>query len=238
MEFSILRREGLNHEQGPGLFHFISLTGEPGRQWIADFKATELLQLTKWSEQAVALLRRRQSEAALDLFSRIERGLPAVNGVPPAGRQLFDRFYYGARAYLSYCREDWEGAHGDLQRAHDAVAASVSRVGFLLPLAQHAAELRLQRARISRNQNRWEEMRQHVQAVRGMMEDRAPLCELADGTPVFFSTLAEFYNAIPSLLDAERESLRNMLEPRQRLANFEMYVRWLYALPGFTILYP
>jgi hypothetical protein len=222
----------------PGLFHFINLTGERGRIWVEEFRSTELMALTRSSEMAVTLLRRRRIEEAAGLFSDIDRRLPAVRESPRAGHQVFERFYYGARAYHFYLLEDYSAADADLERAERAVAAAVAAFRPLLPLTQHIAELRLQRARIARNRNRWGEMAAHAGAVRAMAGDRLPLCAPPDGEPIFFATLAAFYGAIPTLTQQDRESLSGLLDDGRRRESFETNIRWLYALPGTVILYP
>lgn len=222
----------------PGLFHLINLTGEPGRIWVEGFRSTELMKLTKSGERAVTLLRRRRIEEAAELFVDIDRRLLAGYESPCAGRQVFERFYYGARAYYFYLLEDYSAADEDLQRAEEAVAAAVAMFRPLLPLAQHTAELRLQRARVARNRNRWDQMTAHVGAVRAMAEDRLPLCTLPTGEPVFFSTLAAYFDAIPTLTAADRELLGSILDAGRRRENAETDIRWLYTLPGTVILYP
>ena len=221
----------------PGLFHHVALNGE-GRLWVEAFRSTELMGLTRLSEQAVTLLRRRRIDEAHELFAEIARRLASGPEAPPAGREVFDRFYYGARAYYFYCLGDYMAADEDLERAHAAVAASVGKFLPLLPLAQHASELRLQRARIARNRNLWSQMGDHVAAVRAMIEDRSPLCTMADSTPVFFSTLSEYYGTLPHLREQDWESLSGMLDSARRRESFEITIRWLYALPGMAILYP
>src|SRR5204862_1758692 len=134
--------------------HHVTLAGE-GRLWVEAFRSTELMRLTRLSEQAVTLLRRRRIDEARELFAEVARRLALGPGAPEAGREVFDRFYYGARAYYFYCLGDYTAADEDLERAHAAVAASVGLFLPLLPLAQHASELRLQRARIARNRNLW-----------------------------------------------------------------------------------
>jgi len=221
----------------PGLFHHVALTGE-GRLWVEAFRSTELMSLTRLSEQAVTLLRRRRIDEAHELFAEIARRLTSRPEAPQAGREVFDRFYYGARAYYFYCLGDYTAADEDLERAHDAVAASVGKFLPLLPLAQHASELRLQRARIARNRNLWSQTGDHVAIVRAMIEDRSPLCTTADGMPVFFSTLSEYYRALPHLREQDWEALSGMLDSARRRESFELTIRWLYALPGMAILYP
>jgi hypothetical protein len=70
-----------------------------------------------------------------------------------------------------------------------------------------------------------------------MMADREPLCHLADGTPIFFATLGEYYRALP-LTAAENAWLSDLLDADRRLQLFDRFVHRLQAQPGFAIPYP
>ena len=119
-----------------------------------------------------------------------------------------------------------------------ALAEAIGAQGCLLPLAFHAHEYPLHRARIARSRQRWQEMRDHVSDVRGMMEGTRPFCTLPDGTPVLLADLQRFYRSLAPLSEAEQRACEGVLDDGVRLRGFERFAGELYLLPGFVIPYP
>lgn len=189
-------------------------------------------------DQALALLRQSRLDAGRALVDDL--GACRAHLLPREASisHVMDRWYHGVRAYHLYCIEDYDAAAGEMMAAHDAVARAISHAPSLVPLANHCHEFRLHRARIARNRRRWAEMREHIDAVRAMMEDRGPLCHLADGTGVYYATLVQFYDALPRVSEDERRHLADLCDAGQRLRLFQRFVQSLYTLPGFVIPLP
>jgi hypothetical protein len=218
--------------------HFAARSGEEGRRWIEEYRRPEFQRIAGAAHQALFLLRGRQLDAGRARLAEAEAGLRSLQGATASILRVIERFYFGVLAFQQYCDEDFGGAAASLHRAHEAVAAAIGDRRFLLPLANHCHELRLHHARVARNRRRWPEMWSHIAAARAMMEDQLPLCVLADGTAVHFSTLGAFYGTLPELNVEELEFLAGQLDARLRLQLFERFVGRLCAIPGFVIPYP
>lgn len=215
--------------------HFAERSGEEGEAWAQAYRRYEPLEGS--SIEALALLRGNEIDAGRLALERLRGELLAAADAPPSVRHVLDRWYFGVVGYLHYRLEEFAAAEAAMVAAHDAVSAAVGRRRFLLLLANHCHEFSLHRARIARNQRRWREMAAHLEHARGMMADRVPLCHLADGTPIFFATLGDYYRALP-LTAAEDDWLSDLLDAGRRLQLFDRFVHRLQAQPGFAIPYP
>jgi hypothetical protein len=219
--------------------HFVARSGDEGRRWVEQYRRPELVQLARWSSESLRLLRRRNLEAGREVLERIDARLQTMNGsAPPSVARVLERWYYSVLAYHRYCVEDFDGAEHALGQAHEAVRAGIEMHRFLLPLATHCSDFAIQRARVARNRRRWREMRAGVELVRSMMAGGAPFCTLRDGTPVRLAEVLGFYDSLPGLTDAERESLRSLLDERVRRDDLDRFIAGLYAVPGMIIPYP
>lgn len=216
--------------------HFVARSGDEGRAWVERYgPARELEEL---ATAALVLLRRKRYDEGYALLERMGAQMRAAPLAEPSMHAVVERWYYGVLGYYFYCLDQFDPAEQAMVRAHEAVTAAVGGRRFLLPLANHCHEFRLHRARIARNRARWDEMRTHVDQVRAMMGGVLPFCVLDDGTPVGISAIRAFYDAIPSLTDAERGSLKGLLDDAARRRAFEQFVSAMYRLPGFVIPYP
>jgi hypothetical protein len=224
---------------GPGGFdwlHFVARSGVEGCRWAEQYRQFQLLE--KLSTRSLLLLRCGDLPGGYALLEQMDE---AMRGVAPrelAFRAVGERWYYGVLGYYFYCMNDGEQAERAMVQAHQAVAAAIGAQHFLLPLANHCHEFRLHRARIARNNSRWDEMRTHVEHARAMMAGAGPLCVLNDGTLVSISNICDFYSAIPELTEMERHSLSGLLDDALRLRGFEQFVNAMYRIPGFVIPYP
>jgi hypothetical protein len=219
--------------------HFLTLAGDAGRLWLEAYRQAGGMELRDWTEQALELLRRRRTGEALVLLARAEERVSSpARDTPGSVAHLMQRWYCAARAYHSYCREEFSEATEQLEQAHEAVCAAIEAEGCLLPLAMHSYEFRLQHARIARTRRRWPEMWRHLEIARGMLEDREPLCALSDGTAVDYSRLARFFGPLTAYDREDRKSLAAILEVRYRLRLHELQLHWIYAPAGFVIPYP
>jgi hypothetical protein len=218
--------------------HFVIRSGPEGKRWMEEYENEERLRLTDMTQRALQLLRRQQIAEGKELLDHVESRLDRLDGVPASVLLVMKRFFWAALAYYHYCVDDAALAEQNLERADQAVVSAVEAAPFLLPLALHAHEFRLQHARVARYRRRWSEMRERLQEVRAMLEDRIPLSVLSDGTPVYFSTIVTFLNAIPSLDAEEIESLRFFLDGTYRRDCIDLIFMSLYVQPGVVIHYP
>src|SRR4029077_20499381 len=177
--------------------HFVARSDPQGRSWVEEYWRPERLQLLRETDRALRQLRRREIPAGKALLDDVADRLGRLAEAPASVVLVVQRFYWTARAYYDYCTGDFAGAMQGLDRAHQAVASAIEMSPFLLPLAYHCHEFRLQRARVARNRDRLSEMAGHLREVRAMLEDRTPLCTLSGGRPVYLSTVTAFYRGIP-----------------------------------------
>ncbi|HYU32694.1 MAG TPA: hypothetical protein VEW48_11070 [Thermoanaerobaculia bacterium] len=217
---------------------FIALGGAAGRLWLAEYELAGGMELHRWTEEALELLRRRQLDAGLARLEQADALAGArIDDARDSIAHVMRRWYWAALAYLHYCRDDFELASQALVRAHDAVRAAVEAAEPLLPLAPHCHEFRIQHARIARSRRRWSEMWSHIEIARRMLEDREPLCLRSDGVPVHFADLARHYGRLSAYAGDDRKALAGLLTARYRLRYFELHVHWVYTPAGFTIPY-
>ena len=209
-----------------------------GELWVKDYMTPERLQILRAADRALKELRRREILTGKTLLDDVEDRLGRLAETPASVVLVLQRFYWTTRAYHDYCVDDFAGARQALDQAHQAVAAAIEIAPFLLPLAYHCHEFRLQRARVARTQNHLSEMAGHLQEVRAMLEDRTPLCILSDGRPIDLSAVTGFYRGIPSLDPVELESLRVFFDEEYRRDRTTRLLMSLYVLPGFVIPYP
>lgn len=215
--------------------HFAAISGEEGRAWAELYRGYEPLEAA--SIEALALLRGGRLDEGRAALGRLRGEMDAADDAPVSIRSVLDRWYFGVLGFLHYRLDEFAAAEAAMIAAHEAVSAAVGHCRFLLLLANHCHEFSLHRARIARNRRRWWEMAEHLERARGMMAERLPLCHLADGSAVFFSTLGAFYGRLP-LTDGERAWLADLLDVEQRLRRFDRFAHRLQVQPGFAIPYP
>lgn len=209
-----------------------------GRRWVEEYWGPERLQLLRGTDQALRHLRRQQMQQGKDLLEEVEGRLARLAETDLSVILVVQRFYWTARAYQDYCVGDHDQAAQALDRAHQAIVSAIEIAPFLLPLANHCHEFRLQHARVARSRRRWREMKEHLREVRAMLEDRAPLCTLSDGRAISLSTVTDFYRTIPSLGAEELEALRFFFDEKHRRDRIDRFLMGLYVLPGVVIPYP
>jgi len=216
--------------------HFVARSGPEGEAWVAEYflAGQDLLSTT---ERALQLLRRQQIQEGKDLLDHVE-GQLAAGSASASVLLVMQRFHASALAYYHYCLEDFTSANEALEKAHQAIVSAIEIASFLLPLAVHCHEFRLQQARVARSRRRWNEMRERLEEVRAMLDDRAPLCVLSDGRPIYLSTVSDFHRTIPSLDSEEVDSLRFFLDAEHRCEQMNRFFQSLYVLPGVVIHHP
>ncbi|HEY0015540.1 MAG TPA: hypothetical protein VGC13_04450 [Longimicrobium sp.] len=219
-----------------GWLHFVARSGDEGSRWAEHYRQFEALE--QLSTRSLLLLRRGDVLRGYELLEELGEAIRTVVSADPSIRSVLERWYYGVLGYYFYCIDRSDEAEDAMVQAHRAVTAAIGTRLFLLPLANHCHEFRLHRARIARNRLRWEQMQVHVEEARAMMAGVVPFCVLNDGSPVRIAEVCAFYAAIPSLTDAERDSLAGLLNDEVRLRGFEQFVNSMYRVPGFVIPYP
>jgi hypothetical protein len=218
-------------------FSVVSLCGPDAKRWMEEYRQEPIYTPVRWSEAAVSALRSRRLEAGEELLDRVKNRLQSLEGkIRPSLFHVLDRWYTSALAYLHYCRDEMEQAHASLFQAHDAVRAAIERRPFLMILATHCYDFRLQHARIARNCRRWTEMRRHIATGREMLDNRQPLCRLDNGEDVFLREVDALGSTILESLEGPPEELRRFFDAGARRTTFESFVREIHALPGFVIL--
>ena len=224
--------------RAPRWADFIALGGAAGRHWLAEYELAGGMELHRWTEEALELLRRRRLDAGLALLEQAGALAAARPGdARDSIAHVMRRWYWAALAYLHYCQEELDQASQALERAHDAVRAAVEAAEPVLPLAPHCHEFRIQHARIARSRRRWSEMWSHIETARNMLQDREPLCIRSDGNPVHFADLARHYGPLSAYEGDDRKALVGLLTDHYRLRYFELNLHWVYAPAGFTIPY-
>ena len=216
--------------------HFVRRSGGEGQRWAEDYLKSKPLEAL--STRALHHLRARRFDEGWAPLEELGAALADGSARDPSVHSVLERWYYGVLGYWFYAQEAFDQADAAMARAHDAVTAALGLRRFLLPLGNHCHEFRLHRARIARNRQRWDEMRAHVNDVREMVVGRLPYTVLADGTPVLISDICGFYAALPDPGQEEITSVSRLLDDASRLADFEVFVRAMYRVPGFVIPYP
>ena len=218
--------------------YFVERSGEEGQAWLREYRRPDLREIVRLANEALLLLRQRQLKTGRAMLDDVEARLGALTGCMPSILEVMDRWHQGILAFYHYRVDDFESAENSVLRAQGSLISAMGRCRFLLPLANHCHEFRLHRARIERNQRHWESMWGHIEATRAMMDDREPLCVLADGTEVRFATLVEFYAALLPIGEEASAFLIAELDLRLRMRLFDNFVLALCTIPGFVIPYP
>jgi hypothetical protein len=216
--------------------HYISLVGTEGKLWLERYRLSGGIELIQATERALVLLRRRSLGEARNILIEVDREVSSRDP-DDSITHVMRRWYYAALAYELYCREDFGAATKALEHAHESVRMAVEASSFLLPLASHCCEFRLQHARIARTRRRWREMWDHIEAARAMLADRAPFCMLSDGTAIGYADFGAIYGRLDSYEVEDRRSLIAVFEAKYRLRSFERHLHWVYAPAGFVIPY-
>lgn len=214
---------------------FVALSGEEGRRWLTDYRRCEAL--SHRSQESLALVRRKQPDEARKLLARAREEIDSLTMDDPSFRSVLDRWYYAALGFYLYSLDAADEADQAMAAAHEAVATAIGCRRCLLPLAEHCFAFRLHRGQIARNARRWTDMEAHLAAIRAMMYGESPFCILRDGTPVWVSTIKEFYSSLSATTESERETIASLLDDGVRLPYLTAAVRDVYRVPGHVIQY-
>jgi hypothetical protein len=216
-------------------FDLVSLSGGEGVRWCEEYRRYE--PVTTQIMESVPMLRRGELAEGGRLLDRAWDALGSLEVPERSVRSVVERWYYGALGMYHYRRADFDEADRVMVRAHDLMAEAIGRRSFLLALADEAVELRLHRARIARNRQRWAEMWEHIEAARAMREGGAPYYVLDDGTPVWLSDVTSFLDSLPVPEEA-RPIKPHLQDAVQRRQDTERFVRDVLRIPGSVIHAP
>ncbi len=222
---------------GGNWFHFISLSGEPGRLWVESFMDPKYQEPRGEMIRALKILRQREIGRGLELLENIESCLHEMKDVPGSIFLVMERQFYPIKAFYHYLIEDYEGARRLLDRAQDSMAQAIGKRRFLIPMADCALDFGLQRIRIARNLRAWKEMKQLAQAVRDMIAGQRPFLILDDGTSIDYDAMIAFYASLP-LSAEDRASIAQYDGNENRQRYFSSMIDSIFVLPGFVIPYP
>jgi hypothetical protein len=215
--------------------YLVSRSGDAGRDWMLAYARPEHAAIVEATDQALALCLQRRFAPARGLLDEAGARLAALPEARASIVHVLERWVHGVSAYHDYCVEDYEPARRGLDLAAEAIRAAVDQDRFLLPLAHHCHEFHLHHARIARNRRRWPEMREHLGIVRAMLENRAPLCVLGDGTEVGYAQLARHCATLPDIPAEAQASLTLFSDQALRSKHHDRFILALYLLPGVVI---
>lgn len=218
--------------------HFIAASGGQASHWVDEYRSPGCAKFIRLTNRTLALLRRRQIEPAHELLASLDNDRRTLESSSPSLRHALQRLHYSALAYYFYCIEESANAEEALELAHESVRAAIQQHGFLLPFANHCYDFCLQRARIVRNDRRWQSMERYIEQGRAMLENRLPLCVMDDGTPIYVHTIDAFYRSIAAFTAAEKAALEELVNEHRRRRIYESLVDSTYALPWVVIPYP
>jgi hypothetical protein len=215
---------------------FVAGSSEAGREWATVYSIPRYGAIKEMADEALGLLRRYRLEDGRRKLAEIRRAVEALRGAPDSIFCVLQVWYHSALAYWHYLSEELELAESNLAAAHDAARKAMELCDFLLPLAYVCSELAFQRIRIARNGRQWIEMAAQIDAVRGILEGRRPLCTLSAGRAVYTSSLAEFCRRACTTTE-EQALVGRMFRADLQLEGFDLFVHRIYVLPGFVIPY-
>ncbi|MEM7051275.1 MAG: hypothetical protein AAF604_16515 [Acidobacteriota bacterium] len=217
------------------IFRLAALSGPEGAAWVGEFLAPEACRSLSRSRRAIGLLRQGRIEAGRRQLDLLEA---EMSGLHPDLLEVVQRALYSARAYQLYREDDLERADAALGLADEAVSRAIAKRPFLMGLANHSYDFCLQRARIARKSWRWDEMSRHIERGRGILDNRVPICRLADGKEIFVSSVDEFFRSISLDDTVAPQEVADLVDDERRRFLFEYAVRENYVLPGFVVPLP
>lgn len=213
-----------------------ALSGREGARWAAEFE--NVRPLVQESIASVARLRRGGGHTQSAESLRSVRGsLDAMEThVESSLLSAADRWYYGALGFHFYTQRAFGEADDSMRRAHEAVSRTIEARPCLIGFAHHCHDFEFQRARIARDQCRWEKMREHAEASAAMLAGYRPLCTLSNGTPITLVDVRNFYASLSPDTEADRATLAMLLEDQGTIP-VAGFVRQMFRLSGFVIEY-
>jgi hypothetical protein len=218
--------------------HHIPYCGDEAIRWLAAFQDEAVAGIAKQIFRSLTLFRVHDQEQAraelADSAHRIDRLEAEIESIP----LLLRRWHHSALAYQHYLDGDLEAAGNSLSDAQQALEAVIARHFFLLPLAIHSIDFRIQRARMARRENSWSDVQYHLDIVRRTYRGDHPFCQLPSG-PVALGDLRGFYLSLPvESLEQMPEKTRFIMDDSYRHDDLiDRLEEQVFTLPDFVIPY-
>lgn len=219
-------------EQLDPVYRFIARSNDMGHAWVQEL----LHSSSHWkpAERALKFLQAGKLEEGWSLLNEYASALQSVPNLHESLQAHLCRHYHAIAAYYFYYIGDFEQAHQRLRMAHEEVVKAISRCEFLIVLSVAGQEFCMHHARIARKARRWDEMHEYIERGRAMVTNRSPLCVLANGQSVYYSTLSGFFRALEPMTADEAEEASKITDDTIRECLFDRSVRLLLRLPGFA----
>ena len=223
-----------NFEKQYSWVEMIASSGEAGQLWQRSYEEYGHPVRNAISEALVAL-RSRRLEDGRRCLEQAEAKRQALLQDHPTVYHVVGRFFFGSLAFYHFHRAEFDQVDRALDFAAEAIVSAVALASYLLPFAALATDIPLKRTRIARDRRQWQDMQRHGAEFRAMMNDREPLCRLADGRVIGFQTIADHVRSISGLAPQLHPALAFLtdLELRHRVG--EGFIERLYRLPGLMI---
>ncbi len=218
-------------------FH-LTYFGEPATHWLRALGAPEVAAAAKQIFAAMTLFRSHDYEDARATLRSAAAAIEELPADPPSVKILIERWYHSAAAYEHYLDGDLSAAYEALDAAQQSLNAVIAQHDFLIPLATHSIDFRTQRARIARRENRWREVRFHIDVVRRTFHGTFPFCELPDGRSISIQDLRGFYGALPEGAELSPSVLTLMDEGYPHDDTIDNLEEQIFTIPDFVIPYP
>jgi hypothetical protein len=216
-------------------FDYVRLSGTSAACWLDEYRRCQ--PVVKQILHPLEVLRRGDVDTGCRMIEQAGDALASLAVADPSLRLVMDRWYYGVLGYAHYCRELYDEADLAMAQAQEALAAALEERNFLLVMADDAFELILHRARIARNRQRWDEMWEHSERALAIREGRQPYFVLRDGTSIWISTIARFFDSLP-VPERSQPLVPHVQDVETRRRNTEQSIRGIVRFRGFVIEYP
>lgn len=215
----------------------VASTGATGERWRQRYRSKGG-DLGGWIRQSMALMHRREMSEAKDLLDHTAARRAQLRKQEPGIYHVLGRFYYGSLAYFQYRTGELDGVDRSMSAVADEIRSAIESEPFLLPFAALATDVPLKRARLAREERRWDEAEAQLQIFCDMKLDRHPLCVLADGTQVYHRTIAELLECIPDLEEQHLPALRYLQDIALRRDQLARTIEGFYTPRGLFIAHP
>lgn len=222
-------------EERKAWLEVIASRGSSAARWAESFAGSDVDEVCATFDESVAVLRRGNLEQGQSLLAYGERKARTVVLDLPCSKDVMERWYFSAAAYLSYLQGDYDKAEGEILSAARAVSSAVTGMEFLLLLALHGYDLTLQLARIARGRRQWDEMWRYVALSREMLLGEKPLCRRGDSQEIWIGMVDDYYTPYVSSQARELLAVQRLLESGMRLTVFERIAQGIAVLPGFVV---
>jgi hypothetical protein len=208
-------------------FEHLNFCGDEARRWLAATKLNE--ELVARLLLAIRAFHKYDLDEGRRLLSAVAAEIESEAREFPSITHLLWRQYWTVKAYSHYLDGDLEAAGAALDRAEAALKAVLSLHPFLLPLAFDCIDFLLQRARIARRENRWEDVKRLLDDLEKIYGDRLPFCVLDSGTAIHLSDIRAFFRSLPHGKE------QDLISKEMELPHLQEMV---LNLPDFVIPYP